>query len=34
MIFGNAGFDFADEIGTHVGGLRINSATHTSEEGD
>ena len=34
IVFGNAGFDFADEVGADVGGLRIDAAAQTREDRD
>src|SRR5207253_1462705 len=34
IILGNAGLDLADEVGAHIGGLRIDPATQLCEKGD
>src|SRR5690606_20067729 len=34
VVLGNPGFHFADQVGTHVGRLRVNAAAHTGKEGD
>ena len=34
IVFGDAGFDFADEVGAYVGGLGVDAAAELGEEGD
>ncbi len=34
VVLGNAGLDLADEVGAHVGGLRVDTAAELGEEGD
>ena len=34
IVFGNAGFNFTDEVGTDVSGLRVDTAADTTEESD
>ena len=34
VVFGNAGFHFADKVGADVGGLGVDAATELGEEGD
>ena len=34
VILGNARFDLADKVGSHVGGLGVNAAAHTGKERD
>jgi hypothetical protein len=34
IVFGDAGFDFADEVGADVGGLGVDAAAELGEEGD
>ena len=34
IVFGNSGFDLADEIGANIGGLGVDAAAELGEEGD
>ena len=34
VVFGDAGFDLADEVGADVGGLGVDTAAELGEEGD
>ena len=34
IVFGDAGFDFADEVGAYVGGLGVDAAAELGEERD
>ena len=34
IVLGDAGLDLADQVGAHVGGLGVDAAAHTGEQGD